>query len=134
MPAHPTIDIKEKKRKEAYARPFGKVYQIISCKSLHLSTFEEIEQKYLTRFSKYNFRQPPAFINYDNTQYLLGGRKYGIKYYQRLKKTFQTLSFLKFKPKENFFLMTMRWIVSRFKKLTRSNSFILLLKVLGDKV
>ena len=99
-----------------------------------MSSFEEIEQKYLTRFPKYNFRQPLAFINYDNTQYLLGGRNYGIQFYQRLKKTFQALSFLKFKSKENFFLMTMRWIVSRIKKLTRSNSFILLLKVLGDKV
>ena len=99
-----------------------------------MSTFEEIEQKYLTRFSKYNFRQPPAFINYDNTQYLAGGRNYGIQFYQRLKKTFQTLSFLKHKSKENFFLRAMKWIVSRSKKLTRSDSFILLLKVLGDKV
>ena len=99
MPAHPTIDIKKKKRKEAYARPFGKVYQIISCKSLHLSTFEEIEQKYLTRFSKYNFRQPPAFINYDNTQYLLGGRNYGIQFYQRLKKNFSNLVVFKIQIK-----------------------------------
>ena len=99
-----------------------------------MSTFEEIEQKYLTRFSKYNLRQHPPFINYDNTQDLLGGRNYGIQFYQRLKKTFQTLSFLKFKLKENFFLMIMRWIVSRSKKLTRSNLFMLLLKVLGDKV
>ena len=45
----------------------------MSCKFLHLSTFEEIEQKYLTRFPKYNFRQPPAFVNYNNAQYLLGG-------------------------------------------------------------
>ena len=29
-----------------------------------LSTFEEIEHRYPTRFSKYNFKQPPAFINY----------------------------------------------------------------------
>ena len=29
-----------------------------------LNTFEEIEHKYPTRFSKYNFKQPPAFINY----------------------------------------------------------------------
>ena len=29
-----------------------------------LSTFEEIEHKYPTRFSKYNFKQPPTFINY----------------------------------------------------------------------
>ena len=42
--------------KEAYARPFRNVYQIISYKFLHLSTFEEIEDKYLTRFSKYNLR------------------------------------------------------------------------------
>ena len=120
--------------KEAYARPLWAVYQIISCKFLHFSTFEEIEQEYLTHFSKYNFRQPPAFLNYDNTQYLLGGRNYRIQFYQGLKITFQTLPFLKFKSKENLFLMTMRWIVSRSKKVTRSNSFILLLKVLGDKV
>ena len=95
---------------------------------------KEIEQKYLTRFSKYNFRQPPAFVNYNNTQYLHGGCNYGMQFYQRLKKTFQTLLFLKSRSKENFFLMTMRWIVSRSMKLTRSNSFILLLKVFGDKV
>ena len=29
-----------------------------------LSTFEETEHKYPTRFSKYNFKQPTAFINY----------------------------------------------------------------------
>ena len=101
---------------------------------LDLHTFEEIEQKYLTCFPKYNFRQPPAFVNYNNTQYLLGGRNYGIQFYQILKKIFQTLSFLKYRSKEILFLMTMRWIVSRFKKLTRSNSFILVLKVFGDKV
>ena len=126
-PVHPRINIKTTKQKhvvpiivreekEAYARPFRNVYQIISYKFLHLSTFEEIELKYLTRFSKYNLRQPPAFVNYDNTHYLLGDRNYGIQFYQRLKKTFQSLSFLKFKSKENFFPMTMRWIVSRFKK------------------
>ena len=79
-PAHPRINIKNTKQKhvvliifieekEAYARPFRNVSQIISYKFLHLSTFEEIENKYLTRFSKYNFRQPPAFANYDNTHY-----------------------------------------------------------------
>ena len=131
--AHPRINIKNTKRKhvvpiifheekEAYARPFRNVYQIISYKFVHLSTFEEIEHKYLTRFSEYNFRQPPAFVNYDNTQYLLCDRNYGIQFYQRLK------------SKENSFLITMRWIVSRSKKLTRSNSFILLLKALGNKV
>ena len=29
-----------------------------------LSTFEEIEHKYLTRLSKYNFKQSSAFISY----------------------------------------------------------------------
>ena len=82
--------------KEAYARLCQNVYQIISYKFVHLSTFEEIEHKYLTRFSEYNFRQPPAFVNYDNTQYLLCDRNYGIQFYQRLK------------SKENFFLITMR--------------------------
>ena len=126
-PAHPRINIKNTKRKhvvsiifheekEAYARLFRNVYQIISYKFLYLSTFEEIEHKYLTRFSKYNFRQPPVFVNYDNTHYFLGDRNYGIQFYRRLTKTFQSLSFLKFKSKENFFPMTMRWIVSRFKK------------------
>ena len=38
--------------KEAYGRPFRNVYQITSYKFLHLSTFEEIEHTYLTRFSK----------------------------------------------------------------------------------
>ena len=143
--AHPRINIKNTKRKhvvpiifheekEAYARPFRNIYQIILYKFLHLSTFEEIELKYLTRFSKYNLRQPPAFVNYDNTHYLLGDRNYGIQFYQRLKKTFQSLSFLKFKSKGNFFLITMRLIVSRSKMLTRSNSFMLLLKTLGDKI
>ena len=62
-PAHPRINIKITKQKdivpiifheekEAYARPFRNVYQIISYKFLHLSTFEEIEHKYLTLFSK----------------------------------------------------------------------------------
>ena len=71
-PAHPIVNIKNTKQKhvvpiifyeekEAYARPFRNVYQIISYKFLHCSTFEEIEHNYLTRFSKYNFRQPPAF-------------------------------------------------------------------------
>ena len=124
--AHPRINIKNTKRKlvvpiifheekEPYAKPFRNVYQI-SYKFLHLSTFEEIELKYLTRFSKYNLRQPPAFVNYDNTHYLLGDRNYGIQFYRRLQKTFQSLSFLKFNSKENFFPMTTRWIVSRFKK------------------
>ena len=104
---------------------------------IQILTFEHFWRNWtevFNSFFKSNFRQPPAFINYDNTQYPLGGRNYGIQFYQRLKKAFQTLSFLKFKSKENFFLMTMRCIVSRSKKLTRSNSFILLLKVLGDKV
>ena len=57
----------------------------MSYKFLHLSTFEEIEHNYLTRFSKQNLRQPPAFVNYDNTQYFLGDRNYGIQFYQRLK-------------------------------------------------
>ena len=138
-PAHRRINIKNTKRKhvvritfhegkEAYTRPFRNVHQIISYKFLHLSTFEEIEPKYLTRFSKYNFSQPPAFVNYDNTHYFLGNHNYGIPLYQRLTKTFQSLPFLRFKSKKNFFLMTMRWTVSKSKKLTRSNSFILLLK------
>ena len=76
---------------------------MISYKFLNLSTFEEIEQKYLTRFSKYNLRESAAFINFDNTQYLVGGRNYAIQFYQRLKKTFETLPFLKLKSKENFF-------------------------------
>ena len=144
-PAHSRINIKNTKQKhvvpiivheqkEAYARPFRNIYQIISCKFLHLRTFEEIEHKYLTRFSKYNLRQPPAFVNYDNTHYLLGDRNYGTQFYQRLKKTFQSLSFLKFKSKENLFLMTMRWIDSSSKKSARSNSFMLLLNALCDKV
>ena len=29
-----------------------------------LNTFEEIEHKYPTRSSKYNFKQTPVFINY----------------------------------------------------------------------
>ena len=29
-----------------------------------LNTFQEIEHKYATWFSKFNFKQPPAFINY----------------------------------------------------------------------
>ena len=29
-----------------------------------LNTFQEIEHKYATRFSKFNFKQPPVFINY----------------------------------------------------------------------
>ena len=62
-------------------------------KFLHLSNFEEIEQKYLTRFPKYNFRQPPAFVNYNNTEYLLGGRNYGIQFYQILKKIFKPCHF-----------------------------------------
>ena len=97
--AHPRINIKNTKRKhvvpiifheekEAYARPFRNVYQIISYRFLHLSTFEETEYKYLTLFSKYNLRQPPAFVNYDNTHYLLGDRNYGIQFYQRIKRTF----------------------------------------------
>ena len=64
--------------KEAYARPFPNVYQIISYKFLYLRSIEEIELKYLTCFSKYNLRQPPAFVSYDNTHYLLGDRNYGI--------------------------------------------------------
>ena len=28
------------------------------------SSFEEIEHKYQTRFSKHNFKKPPALINY----------------------------------------------------------------------
>ena len=103
--AHPRINIKNTKQKhvvpiifheekEAYARSFRNIYQIILYKFLHLSTLKKSETK----------------------------------------KTFQSLSFLKLKSKENFFPMTMKWIVSRSKKLTRSNSFILLLKTLGDKV
>ena len=79
-------------------------------------------------------KQPPAFINYDTPQYLLNDHSYGIQLSRRLKKTFQSLSFLTFKSKKNFSLLTMRWIFSRSNKLTRSNSFILHSKVLGDKV
>ena len=66
----------------------------MSYKFLHLTTFEETEHKYLTRFSKYNLRQPPAFLNYNNTQYLLDGHNYGIQFYQRLKKLFKPCHFL----------------------------------------
>ena len=31
-----------------------------------LNAFEKIEHNYLAWFSKYNFKQTPAFINYDN--------------------------------------------------------------------
>ena len=104
-PAHPWINIKNTKRKhfvsiifhkekEAYARPFRIVYQITSYKSLHLSTFEEIEHKYLICFSKYNFKQPAAFVNYDdNTHYFLGERNYGIHLYWRLTKLFKACHF-----------------------------------------
>ena len=72
--AHPRINIKNAKRKhflpiifheekKAYARPFRNIYQIISYKFLHLSTFEEI---------KHNYR---------------------IQFYQRLKKTFKACHF-----------------------------------------
>ena len=144
-PAHPRINIKNTKQKyvvpiifhvekETYTRPFRNVYQIISYKFLHFSTFEEIEHKYLTRFSKYDFRQPPAFVNYDKSHYFLVDRNYEIQFYRRLTKTFQSSSFLKFGSKENFFLMTMSWLVSRSKNLASSNSLILLLKALGDQV
>ena len=45
-----------------------------------------------------------------NPQYLLGDNNHGIQFYLRLKKTSQNFSFLNFKSKENFFLLTMRWI------------------------
>ena len=59
--ANPRIKIKNTKRKhvvpiifheekETYACGFRNIYQIISYKFLHLSSFEEIEHKYLTRF------------------------------------------------------------------------------------
>ena len=68
--------------KEAYAEPSLKeiyilnVYQIISYKFLYLGTFEEIEHKRLTRFSKYNF------INHDNPPCLLGDHNFRIRFYQ----------------------------------------------------
>ena len=73
-PAHPRINIKNTKRKhvvpiifheekEAYARPFRNIYQIILYKFLHLSTFEESD------------------------------RNYGMQFYQRLKKLFKACHF-----------------------------------------
>ena len=70
------------KEKEAHATPLLReihalnVYQInilqiltfiqknITVSREFLNTFEEIEHKYTTRFSKYNFKQTPAFTNY----------------------------------------------------------------------
>ena len=112
-----------------------KVYEKSFLKETHV--LNVYKRKYLTPFSKCNFKQPPLFINYDNPHNpydnLLGDHKYGIRFYQRLKKYFQILSVLNFKSKETFFLLTMRWIFSRSKKLTRTNSFILPLKVLDAK-
>ena len=87
-------------KKEAYARPFRKVYQVTSYKFLHLSTFEEIEHRYSSRFLKYNFKQPPAFTNYDNHEYILVDHNYGIQFYQRLKNNFPKLVIFKIKIKE----------------------------------
>ena len=72
-------------------------------------------------------------------QYLLEDHDYGIQFYQKLKKAFQSFSLLKFKSNKNFFLLTMGWIFSRPKKLAKSNrkimdAFFLSLKVLGDKI
>ena len=74
-----------------------------------------------------------------NSENLLGDHNYGIEYYQRKKNPSQIFSFLKLKLKKNFFLLAISWIISRFKKLTRSNPkimcrFILPSVVLGDKV
>ena len=60
-PAHPRVNIKNTKQKhvvpiifyeekEAYARLFRNVYQIISYKFLHYSTFEEIKQLFNSFF------------------------------------------------------------------------------------
>ena len=37
------------------------------------NTFEEIDYKYQTRFSKYNFKQPLAFINCTKFSVFSGG-------------------------------------------------------------
>ena len=74
-----------------------------------------------------------------NSEYLIMDQNYGAAFYQKLKKTSQTLSFFKPKSKKNFFLVTISCIISRSKRLARSNpnimyTFILSSKVLGEKV
>ena len=110
------------REKEAYARPLLKEIHALNvyCQILPFmqkvknttiprvfsNTFEEIERKYPTCFSKHNFKQPPACINY---------AKYSISYREpqlrnilsETEKTSQTFSFLKLKSKKNFFLLTM---------------------------
>ena len=110
-----------------------------------LSAFEEIGHKYPTRFSIFSFKQAVAILNMPNSQYLLRDHSYGITLYlkknirRKLKITSQTFSFLKLESKKIIFLLIMSWIISRSKRLTRSNPeimhrFILLSKVLGDQV
>ena len=78
-----------------------------------------------------------------NPQYLFGDHNYGIQFYQKPKKASQSFSFLKIKSKKNFVLLTISWIFSRSKKLTRSNPNIMdvfvlfclvFIKVVGYKV
>ena len=51
-----------------------------------LNAFEKIEHNYLAWFSKYNFKQTPAFINYANFSIFCRDHNYGIELYQRLEK------------------------------------------------
>ena len=98
-----------------------------------MNTFEEIEHKYPTRFSKYNFKQPPAFKNYDKPSIFSRGP--------------QTWNGILLETEKKFPNSNQRITLSsdnelgffRSKKLTRSaakimHTFILHLRVLGDKV
>ena len=77
-PAHPRLNLKiyllsknilfefyfMKKKKLIQILIFMQKVKNTTIPWVFLETFEEIEYKYPTRFSKYNFKQPPAFINY----------------------------------------------------------------------
>ena len=58
-----------------------------------LGTFEETEYNYPTRFSKYNFKQPPAFINYAKSSIFSRGLQL---WNSILSETEKSFSFLKF--------------------------------------
>ena len=65
-----------------------------------LNTFEEIERKYPTSFSKYNFKQSPAFINYAKFSISSSGPQLWNRILSETQKSISSLLIFKARMKE----------------------------------
>ena len=103
-----------------------------------MNTFEEIEHKYLIRFSKLNFKQPLAFTNYAKFSVSSLRRQLSETILSEIEKSISIILISKARM-EGKLLFTDNELIQELLDPRRSNpkimhTFILPSKVLGEKV